>query len=273
MANLRKVNLLFSRYTRAQEKKSDITIAFLEKSRQSPGKFRSGAASLALLPEPQFYFASVEAALVRAYRVAPTDQARFRARLTFLQRSGLFGADRPGKGTRQTYGPDHLHRLVFCCELAELGVSPAVQLRLVEELWNPRIRRIFEVAEARPTRKDDTVLLMIGVSLMVKAWTGAVPNVQACSLRELADRLTLGMQEPPSDDDSLDPRVMAVNLTARLRRFHGALAAVQFKFKQPPIEPINDRISKSRKGNDPTRIQAARRRARGQQRTRSKPRG
>ena len=226
---------------------------------------------MAPLPPTEYSFASVEAALVRAYRVAEADQGRFRARLTFLQKHGLFGTDRPGKGTRQSYGPDHLHRLVFCLELAELGATPAVQLKLVAELWDRRIRRIFQEADAlsiRPASGDDVVLLMVGVSLMVEAWTGAVPNVQHCRLRELADRQRLAMQGADDAEGALPPRMLAVNLTARLRRFHSSLADVHLKHEQPPVQPLD---SVSRQHHEPKPVQAGRRRPRRKKRAGDRP--
>jgi hypothetical protein len=218
---------------------------------------------VATLPPLEFSFASIEAALIRAYGVAAADHGRFRAKLTFLQKNGLFGDDRPGKGQRQTYRPDHLHRLVFCFELAELGAPPAVQLKLVAELWERHIERIFRKADALSARGasgDDVVLLMAGVSLMVEAWTtGAVPNVQHCPLREVANRVGLALQASGDTEDALQPRILAVNLTARLRRFHNALAAVHLKFEQPPVQSLD---SVSRQRHEPSPVQASRRRAR-----------
>jgi len=182
--------------------------------------------------------------LIAAYEIAPADQARFRARLTFLQRGGLFGAERrPGKGTRLIYQPHMLHRLIFCLELAELGVGPAVQLRLVDELWDKRIRNIFSRAD-KAVVPDDVVLLMTSVSLMVAGWAGAVPDVNACTLSELAGKITLAMH---GENRALLPRLLAVNLSARLRRFHDALNDVHLKFEQPPIEVRTTRRGRGRR--------------------------
>jgi hypothetical protein len=159
-----------------------------------------------------------------------------------------------------------LHRFVFCLELAELGAPPAVQLRLVAELWDRRVQRIFQDAEApvvRPPSGDDIVLLMVGTSLMIEAWAGAVPNVQHCPLRKLVDRVQIALEGSDDPDDELPPRVLAVNLTARLRRFHSALAAVHFKFPQPPI-PATDSAAKR---HEPKVVQTGRRGPRGKERT------
>jgi hypothetical protein len=184
---------------------------------------------------PKFSFASVEAALIATYRVAPADQARFRARVTHAQGSGLFNV-RPGKGVRLTYGPDELHKLVLICELSELGLPPAVQLELIGTLWERRLQPIFRLAEAaasRPPGSNDVIVILFGVSLMVGAWGDAVPNVNHCSLDQLAGRLALAMR---GDDAALPARALAVNLSARLRNFHACLATVHLKFEQPPIE-------------------------------------
>jgi hypothetical protein len=222
----------------------------------------------------RFSFASVEAALVSTYRIAPVDRGRFRARLTFLQRGGLFGAEhRPGKGTRLTYEVDQLRRTIFCLELAELGIGPAVQLKLVADFWESRIRPIFTKAEAaaeRPSRdgKDesgrDVILFMTGVALMAGAWAGVVPNINHTTLSELPATMALAMR-PLGKDDPLLPRVLAVNLTARLRRFHDALVDVHLKFKQPPIKTTDSVL---RQRNEPSRIPAGRRRVRRQMRAR-----
>lgn len=183
---------------------------------------------------PQFSFAGVEAALIAAYGVAPADQARFRARLTHAQKSGALGVN-PGKGRRVAYGPDELHKLVLICELSELGVSPAVQLELIGALWEKRLQAIFKLAASAmgPPGPRDVIVTLLGASLMVEGWAGAVPNVNHCRLDQLASRMDLAMR---GDDHALPPRALVTNLTARLRAFHNALAEVHLKFEQPPIE-------------------------------------
>jgi hypothetical protein len=208
--------------------------------------------------------APVEAALVRAYGVAPDDLTAFRGRLAMLQKGNLFGADqRPGKGHKVTYRPDHLHRLIFCCELAELGVAPRGQLKLVAEFWDSRIRPIF--AEAGTIDRlnaaagdNDIALLLTGVSLMAGAWAGGtVPNINSCPLGKLADNLKLAIR-PNSENDPLLPRALVVNLTARLRKFHSLLADAHH------LHESADSVSRAR--NEPDILSASRRRARGQKR-------
>jgi hypothetical protein len=169
-------------------------------------------------------YSRVEAALVTAYNVPDGDVGRFSARLTALQKGGLFGAKhQPGKGKALAYGSDQIHRLIFCVELAELGVAPGVALKLVEDLWDRRIRPIFLQAEAvKKPGDDDIVLHMGGVSLMVGGWASAVPNINRSPLRKLPADMAQWMK---MDDDPLPPRAVVVNLSARLRRFHAALRA------------------------------------------------
>jgi hypothetical protein len=174
-----------------------------------------------------FPFAMVAAALVEAYRIAPEDQARFRARITFLQRNGLFG-EQPGSGSRMGYRPDHMHKLIFCFELAAFNVTPTVQLKLVEEFWDARIRTIFKEAEQAamhdPSVKD-IALLLVGVDFMVGAWAGAVPNINYAHLDKVKEEhLMTALFPSVLADAPLPARVMMVNLSDRLRKFHGALS-------------------------------------------------
>ena len=212
--------------------------------------------------EPQFSFASVEAALIATYRVAPAGQGRFSARLGHAQKAGLFGV-RPGKGTRLTYGPDELHKLVLVCEMSEWGVAPAAQLQLIDALWENRLRAIFMAAEKaamRPAGGSDVIVILAGVSLMVEGWVSATPNVNFCRFDQLASRLDLAMR---GDDHALPPRALLSNLTFRLRSFHSALADAHLKFQQPPIE--TDSVQRQRHAPSES-VPAGRRRARNPQR-------
>jgi hypothetical protein len=170
-------------------------------------------------------YSRVEAALVRTYGVRNRDLARFRARITFLQKGGLLGVS-PGKGKAVAYTPDLFHRLLFAMELAEVGVTPAAILQTVADLWERSIQRHFEKAEralnAAPDSQD-IILLMSGVSLMVGGWVStakALPNVNGFPLHRLADNMKLVLQH--SDPK---PRACILNLSERLRAFHAALAA------------------------------------------------
>jgi hypothetical protein len=180
-----------------------------------------------------FPYAAVEAALVQAYGIGREDVGAFRGRLAAFQKGNLLGA-RPGKGTALQYSPDMLHRLVLAAELAEAGVTPGVILRLVADFWESRLRAIFTEAErvvVHPTPGGDVVLLLAGISL-VSGGAFAVPNVNHCSLRKLSTRLEFAMR-----DDVLPARALVVNLTARLRRFHTALADVHL-LPDRPVETL-----------------------------------
>ena len=171
-------------------------------------------------------FGVIEAALVRTYGVPDKAQGAFRGKLGNLQKQGLFGAkNMPGRGRALRYGPDQIHRLVFACELSELGCAPSVVVGLVDSLWERRIRSIFAKAEdvaERDPGPNDVVMLMGGVRLMTGNWTSAVPNVTAHLLRELPPKLSQWMMM--GTGDPMPPRVLAVNLSSRLRQFHAALA-------------------------------------------------
>lgn len=181
------------------------------------------------LDEFEIKYGKVETALARTYRIGAGDMIRFRGRLSVLQRGDLFGAkSRQGKGNKLMYTPDMMHRMLFCLELTEFGVVPSVQLKLVADFWESRVCKIFERAETAAMREPgdaDVVLFVIGISFMGGAWRDEVPNINSCPLGKLADRLALGMQ-PRGLNDPLAPRVLAVNLSARLRVFHEHLADV-----------------------------------------------
>ncbi len=178
----------------------------------------------------------VDAALVQTYAVPARDLGRFSARITFLQKGGLLGIS-PGKGRALNYTPDLMHRLLFAAELNEFGVTPQAVLETVSDLWGRRIRSIFENAEKaarNPAGPGDIVLLLGGNSLMVGGWQStakALPNVQGFSLHKLGEKMNLLLQydDPP-------PRAMTVNLSARLRTFHGALAKTNMD--EPRTEPV-----------------------------------
>ena len=185
---------------------------------------------------PQFSFASVEAALIACYRVAPADRGRFNARLGHAQKAGLFDV-RPGKGTRLTYGRDELHKLVLLCEMSELGIAPAVQLGLIAALWEQRLREIFKRAEAaamHPPGGHDIIVILVGASMMIEGWAGAAAERQSLPPRSAPHSPGTGVCAATI---MLCCRArLMTNLSSRLRVFHNALADVHFKFEQPPIE-------------------------------------
>jgi hypothetical protein len=136
----------------------------------------------------------------------------------------------PGKGVALRYGPDQFHRLVFACELLEFGISPAVVLSLIKSSWERRLQKIFRDAEDVVARHedagpDDVIMHLGGAHLMLDGWSDAVPNVNATSLRKLADHMAIWMSMRPDDPSGLPPRALVTNLSMRLRAFHAALGA------------------------------------------------
>jgi hypothetical protein len=177
-----------------------------------------------------FTYSTVERALVATYKVPRKAQAAFRGKLGHLQRQGLLGArHQPGKGRALAYTADLMHRLVFACEALEFGLSRATVVALVRAHWERRLRKIFQDAERAATidpgpngdnTGSDIILHMGGVSLLLDA----VPNINSSPLHRLPDHMAAWMRMLPDDPAGLPPRALIVNLSMRLRAFHGFLA-------------------------------------------------
>ncbi|OKO73750.1 hypothetical protein AC629_36415 [Bradyrhizobium sp. NAS80.1] len=165
-------------------------------------------------------YAKLEAALVRLHGI-PTDQVpAFRARFGALQRGGLFGNDRPGKGRKLEYTPDHFHRAVVAFELIQAGIAPGVILRLIEEHWD-RLSAIVMKAEKANMRhsaedKANDVVLALSLSLIDQ---DAVEAINSTTRDEVGQMVML----------MLDSRLLLVNLSAQLRRFHKNLAVLHMQ--------------------------------------------
>jgi hypothetical protein len=175
-----------------------------------------------------FPYARVEAALTTAYGVRARDLGAFRARLTFWQKGRVLGIS-PGKGKALRYTPDLMNRLIFSIELAECGATPAMVVGTVTDLWEKRIRRVFERAEDAATglipSPNDIIVELGNISLMIGGWDStakALPNVNYCELCKLPDHMAMWMND---SDARRAPRVVVINLSERLRRFHAALTA------------------------------------------------
>jgi hypothetical protein len=183
---------------------------------------------------PQFTVAywKVEHALAQVYGIGSDDVLRFRSRFGALQRGGLFSsANQPGKGTKLIYTPDLVHRAVLAIELSQVGIAPAVVLRLINEFWDTDLRDICNKADRLTLRTpggDDIVLILAGISLVSDS-ERAVPNINAAQMRKLPARLELALA-----GDKLPARVLVINLTAQLRKFHDGLAEVHL---QPDAKP------------------------------------
>jgi hypothetical protein len=188
-------------------------------------------------------FKSIEAALIRTYNVHPDDVGAFRARLTFLQKQGLLGPDhRPGRGKAIAYGPDQFWRMIFACETAQLGMSPSVTLWFIETLW-PKLSDCFKAADRVVAKHDrpspnDVLMQFTGLSLMTSAWRTTEANVRWAHLREA----NKWMRDPPPSRD------VTVNLTARLREFRDALAAIEQEADPSAPEISASKRNRRRKG-------------------------
>lgn len=163
---------------------------------------------------------------MRAYSVPAKELGAFRGRLGHLQKQGLLGSrNRPGKGQALVYGPDQFHRFIFACECFELGFSRATVIDLVAQQWERRLRQIFKDAEDAAMREpgpNDTILVMSGIHML----SAPVPNIDTCQLGKLIGRMHTWMRM--GVDDPLPARAIIVNLSARLRTFHRALADLHF---------------------------------------------
>lgn len=178
-------------------------------------------------------FNTIEAALTETYGTPDDAIPSFRARLRFLQKHGLHGP-LPGRGVALHYHADRMHRFIFACEALAFGFAPSVVLDLAKELWECRLRRIFERAEEARAAKpdpgsegqntgDDIVMHVGGAHLLGDLWWQRVPNVNAHKLREMPSHVQTWLAMLPNDPSGLQPRMLATNLTMRLRVFYAAL--------------------------------------------------
>ena len=172
-------------------------------------------------------YAAVETALGELYRAKSEDQRRtLRARINHLQRLGVIDAS-PGKGKALQYEQDHIWRWVFCLELAEFGVTPAVAAGLVATYWKQVLGTNFRSTQgAVEKEKEDVFLYIRGSGLMSAAWNpesnrfAGVPHVgkfTASSIKLVLEWL--------QDDKDIPPRLCIVNLSGRLRILNKSLKA------------------------------------------------
>jgi hypothetical protein len=177
-------------------------------------------------------YGAVEQALAVAHNVPDAvRQAGFRSMLSNLQKLGALGAQaRVGRGAALKYTPIELHRLVLALEFCELGMPPATAVSLVNTYWESKLKAIIGTAEKGVMHEDppsnDIIIHLGGVSLRTgnlrdELFPG-VPNINRCKLSELPRYITEWMAMTPND--RVPPRALVVNLSARLRAFHCALA-------------------------------------------------
>ena len=186
------------------------------------------------LPPLKFsYYGVVEKALAVAYGVPEERRpVAFRALLSNLQKLGALGPQsRVGRGKKLDYTPVELHRVMLTLEFCELGVAPSTAVSLLDAYWESKLKPIVDAA-ARPIGivpeqpdGDDVILYLVGVSFRTASLRGeapSVPNIGRCSLDALPIELRRWMTATPNDP--APPRALAMNLSARLRVFHNALA-------------------------------------------------
>jgi hypothetical protein len=177
-------------------------------------------------------YGSVERALAVAHNVPDAvRQAGFRSMLSNLQKLGALGNQaRVGRGAALKYTPTELHRLVLTLEFCELGIPPATAVSLVKTYWESKLKAIISAAETGIMHEEppgnDVIIHLGGVSLRTASLRGerlpGVPNINRCKLSELPRYIAQWMAMTPNDP--VAPRALVVNLSARLRIFHSALA-------------------------------------------------
>ena len=184
-----------------------------------------------------FSYGEVERALAATHGIRDAvRQTGFRSMLSNLQKLGALGVQaRVGRGAALRYGPTELHRLILTLEFCELGIPPATAVGLVDRYWESKLKAICRDAERNnpairggqpPEPDDDIVVHLGGISLRTGLLRGeqfpGVPNINRCKLSELPYYIEQWMRMTP--DDPVPPRALVVNLSARLRGFHRALA-------------------------------------------------
>ena len=163
-------------------------------------------------------YAKLEATLVRLHGI-PADQVpAFRARFGALQRGGLLGDDRPGKGRKLEYTPDHFHRAIVAFELVQAGIGPGVILRLIEEHWD-RLSAVVmkaEKANMHPSEGNaNDVVLVLSLALI----DDTIQSINSTTRDKVGQMAAL----------MLDARLLLVNLSAQLSRFHETLAVLHMQ--------------------------------------------
>jgi hypothetical protein len=173
----------------------------------------------------------VERALAVAYDIPQALRpAGFRSMVANLQKLGALGPQaRVGRGRTLTYTPLELHRFLLALELSEFGLAPATAVSIIETYWETKLEPIVDAALTRLMHGEpgggDVILCLRGVTLRTASLRGeapGVPNIDQCSLDQLPIAMATWMTA--TANDPAPPRALVVNLSARLRAFHTALA-------------------------------------------------
>jgi hypothetical protein len=169
------------------------------------------------LPPFTVPYKTVEAALVRMHGIIPDDVAAFRSRLGALQRGGLLGVEnQPGKGRKLDYGNDQFRRLVLAVELIQAGLGPSIVLRLVKEGWEKLNGIIGKAERANDNPGPGDVVLILSVDLMFDETGPAISHTTRNKLPQQIELVFSG--------EHLPARLLLINLSAQMRKFHDALA-------------------------------------------------
>ena len=167
-----------------------------------------------------------------------------------MQKLGLLGPSaRVGRGVPLIYTPNEMHRLVCGLELSEAGIPPATVVALVAAYW-PKLKAIFTEAARplpyppvqQPGPGEDIFRFLDGLALRTGAWSApksakfpGVRKIDSCRRRELMEKLA-----------QVTARVIVINLTERLKRFHDAFRA---EYLKDAIEEARVRANASAKSS------------------------
>ena len=196
------------------------------------------------------HYGPIERAAMAAYSVPAKHLIRFRGWTDNLRKLGILGKKgRIGRGAPLTYTPTELHRLLCGLELTEAGIPPLTTVALIEALW-PKLWPIFMEAtrplpyppEQQPGPGEDIFLFLDGLALRTGAWSApksakfpGVRKIDSCRRRELMEKLA-----------QVTARVIVINLTERLKRFHDAFRA---EYLKDAIEEARVRANASAKSS------------------------
>jgi hypothetical protein len=184
-----------------------------------PGQNKENLGKGWQMPFPPFSttYAKFAAALMRLHGIPAEQASAFHSRLGALQKAGLLG-DQPGRGNRIEYGPEHFHRALLAFELVQAGIPPGVILRLIKDCW-PRLNAIVMKAEkaiVRPAEDNaNDVILVLSLGL----FDDTIKAINSVTKDNVGEVIRL----------ALDPRVLLVNLSMQLRKFHDNLAVLHLK--------------------------------------------
>lgn len=114
-------------------------------------------------------------------------EGKMRGRLQNLAKLGVPIGGGIGKGKRFDYGRSEVYQIVFCLELAEIGLMPAQASEIVKRLWASDLGMDFSTAGAFGPLGNDR-LVVIFSNAMSSAWRESSIDVEFVDVSEFADR-------------------------------------------------------------------------------------